>query len=88
MATPKTIVTSTAFKNRVGEFQDKALAGPVLITKNGREHTVLLSAAEYQRLRRRDRQVPLAEELETLEAISKDGAAARCRTPGVKTSTG
>jgi prevent-host-death family protein len=52
-----TTTTSTEFKNRVGEFQDKALAGPVMITKNGREHTVLLSAAEYQRLKRRDREV-------------------------------
>jgi prevent-host-death family protein len=52
-----TTTTATEFKNRVGEFQDKALAGPVMITKNGREHTVLLSAAEYQRLKRRDREV-------------------------------
>ena len=66
-------VTSTDFKNRVGEFQDKALVAPVMITKNGRAHTVLLSAAEYQRLKRRDRQVFLVEELddETIDAISK-----------------
>jgi len=48
-----TTITATDFKNRVGEFQDKALTGPVLITKNGREHTVLISAAEYRSLQER-----------------------------------
>jgi prevent-host-death family protein len=55
-------VTSTEFKNRVGEFQDKALVAPVMITKNGREHTVLVSATEYRRLKRRDDQAPGIEE--------------------------
>lgn len=66
-------VTSSEFKNRVGEYQDKALTGPVVITKNGREHTVLISAEEYKRLKRRDRQALLVEELDdaTIEAISK-----------------
>jgi prevent-host-death family protein len=69
---PTVTVTSTEFKNRVGEFQDKALAAPVHITKNGREHTILISAEEYHRLKLRDRQVFLVEELddETLEAIA------------------
>jgi prevent-host-death family protein len=40
-----------------GLFADKALAEPVTITKYGREHLVLLSADEYARLKRRDRQV-------------------------------
>jgi hypothetical protein len=31
--------------------------GPALIMKHNREHTVLLSAEEYLRLKRRDRQV-------------------------------
>ena len=40
-----------------GQFADRALVEPVLITKYGREHLVLLSAGEYERLKRRDRQV-------------------------------
>ena len=40
-----------------GQFADRALVEPVLITKYGREHLVLLSAGEYERLKRRDRHV-------------------------------
>ncbi|MER8449594.1 type II toxin-antitoxin system prevent-host-death family antitoxin [Mesorhizobium sp. M1428] len=38
-------VTSTEFQQNVGRFQDAAQRTPVAITKNGRTHTVLLSAA-------------------------------------------
>jgi PHD/YefM family antitoxin component YafN of YafNO toxin-antitoxin module len=38
-------------------YQDIALTKPVMITKNGRERTVLLSVQEYARLKRRDRRV-------------------------------
>jgi PHD/YefM family antitoxin component YafN of YafNO toxin-antitoxin module len=34
-----------------------ALTQPIAVTRNGRERTVLISADEYQRLKRRDRQV-------------------------------
>ena len=36
---------------------DKALTEPVTITKNGRDRLVMLSADEYERLKRRDRRV-------------------------------
>ena len=55
-----------------GEFADKALVEPIFITKYGREHLVLLSANEYARPKRRDRQVYLAGELpdDLVEAIA------------------
>jgi prevent-host-death family protein len=50
-------VTSTQFIKTPGVYQDEAQREPVVITKHNREHTVLLSAQEYHRLKRRDRQV-------------------------------
>lgn len=51
------MVTSAEFQRNLGLYQDRALAQPVTITKNGRERLVLLSVEEYQRLKRRDRRV-------------------------------
>lgn len=52
-----TNVTSTQFMKTPGVYQDQAQREPVMIMKHNREHTVLLSAQEYHRLKRRDRQV-------------------------------
>jgi prevent-host-death family protein len=41
-------VTSTEFQQNVGRYQDAALQRPVAITKNGRPHTVLMSAAVFE----------------------------------------
>jgi prevent-host-death family protein len=49
--------TAAEVGKNFGQFADKALVEPVTITKYGREHLVLLSAEEYARLKRRDRQV-------------------------------
>ena len=64
-------VTATEFQNAVGLFSDKALREPVTITKQGRDHLVLLSAEEFVRMKRRDRTVGLAEDIseEMLEAV-------------------
>jgi PHD/YefM family antitoxin component YafN of YafNO toxin-antitoxin module len=40
-----------------GHFSDLALQAPVIVTRYGRPRTVLISAGEYERLKRRDRQV-------------------------------
>jgi PHD/YefM family antitoxin component YafN of YafNO toxin-antitoxin module len=40
-----------------GRVQDLAIAEPVTITCNGRDHMVLMSTEEYSRLKRRDREV-------------------------------
>lgn len=43
-------VSSTEFQQNVGLYQDAAQRSPVYITKNGRDHTVLLSADFYASL--------------------------------------
>jgi prevent-host-death family protein len=50
-------VTTADFIKNSGTLADKALAEPVTITKNGRDRLVVLSADEYERLKRRDRRV-------------------------------
>jgi len=40
-----------------GKIQDLAIAEPVTITSNGQDRMVLMSAEEYNRLKRRDRRV-------------------------------
>lgn len=65
-------VTTAEFIKDCGTLADLALTEPVTITRNGRDRLVLLSAEEYERLRRRDRRALRAEELtETeIEAIA------------------
>ena len=41
-------VSSTEFQQNVGRYQDAALHSPVAITKNGRPHTVLMSAGLFE----------------------------------------
>jgi PHD/YefM family antitoxin component YafN of YafNO toxin-antitoxin module len=50
-------ISSTEFIKTPGAYQDQAQREPVVIMKHNREHTVLLSAHEYHRLKRRDRLV-------------------------------
>lgn len=56
-------VTISELQRNIGEIQDVALKEPVSVTRNGREKYVFLSAEEYHRLKRRDRQVLGIEEL-------------------------
>lgn len=56
-------VTSAEFQRNFGLYQDKALAEPVAITRNGRERVVMVSADEYRRLKRRAREVLAVGEL-------------------------
>ena len=50
-------VSAAEFQRHIGRYQDMALVQPVAVTRNGRERTVMISAEEYQRLKRRDRRV-------------------------------
>jgi PHD/YefM family antitoxin component YafN of YafNO toxin-antitoxin module len=59
-----------------GVYQDQAQREPVVILKHDREHTVLLSAEEYRRLKRGDRQV-----FRTGELSDEDIAAIAAATP-------
>jgi prevent-host-death family protein len=64
MRTDKTVtVTAAEFQRNIGTYPDIALTKAVTITKNGRERTVLISAEEYERLKRRDRRAVSAGEL-------------------------
>ena len=65
-------VTATDFQKKIGLYQDMALTEPLAITRNGHEKIVVLSAEEYHRLKRRDREVLRVEDLtaEDLEAIA------------------
>jgi hypothetical protein len=66
-------VSSTEFGKGVGRYQELALSQPVVVTRNGRDRTVVISADEYHRLKRRDRQVFAAGELpdDMVEAVSQ-----------------
>ena len=50
-------VSAAEFQRNIGRYQDVALTQAVAVTRNGRERTVLISVEEYERLKRRDRQV-------------------------------
>jgi prevent-host-death family protein len=43
-------ISSTEFQQNVGRYQDVAMREPVTITKNGRDHTVLMSADFFEAL--------------------------------------
>jgi prevent-host-death family protein len=51
------MVSAGDFQRKIGHYQDRALVEPVMVTRNGRERLVLMSAEEYRRLKRRDRRV-------------------------------
>ena len=55
-------ISTADFIKNYGTLADKALTEPVIITKNGRDRLVILSADEYARLKRRDRRVVRLEE--------------------------
>jgi prevent-host-death family protein len=64
-------ISSTEFGKEVGRYQDVALSQPVVVTRNGRDRTVMISADEYHRLKKRSRQVLKIEEFSEsdIEAI-------------------
>ena len=66
-------VSTADFIKNFGAISDQALAEPVRITKHGRDRLVVVSAAEYDRLKRADRRVVLAQDLtdEELDLIGK-----------------
>ncbi len=63
-------VSSAEFIKQYGQLTDQALAEPVTITRNGRDRLVVLSVAEYERLKRRDQRV-MALEAFTEEEIAE-----------------
>ncbi len=49
-------ISSTELGKELGRYQDAALTQPVVVTRNGRDRIVMISADEYSRLKRRDRE--------------------------------
>jgi prevent-host-death family protein len=66
-----TKVSASEFQQAFGALSDKARHEPVVITKHGRDSLVVMSAEEWQRLKRRDRHVGLTSQLpeEWVEAV-------------------
>lgn len=71
MPEPMLKVGAAEAQRNFGLYQDKALIQPVAITRNGRTRTVMISIEEYERLKRRDRQVFRTEDMpqEWVDAI-------------------
>jgi hypothetical protein len=53
-------VTTADFIKHYGRLADQALSEPLTITKKGHDRLVVMSAQEYDRLKRRDRRVVTA----------------------------
>lgn len=67
---PKVSVTSAEFQKNFGRYREAAIREAVTITNHGRDSLVLLSAEEYQRLKRRDREVLYVSELSDAELLA------------------
>ncbi len=50
-------ITNADFLKNYEAVADKAQSEPIVITEDGRDRLVVMSADEYERLRRRDRRV-------------------------------
>lgn len=48
-------VTSANLQRHLGAYTERALVEPVMITRNGRERIVMISAEEFRRLQSLDR---------------------------------
>lgn len=60
-------ISSAEFQKNFGRYKEAAIREPVTITNHGRDSLVLLSADEYRRLKRRDREVLHVSELSQQE---------------------
>lgn len=71
-----TRVSFTHFCKEVGRYQDLALTRAVIVTRNGRDRTVMISANEYSRLQRKSGRT-LAPRFDTdIEPIARNPVAA------------
>ncbi len=75
-------VAAADFQRNIGRYQDLALRQPVAVTRNGRESCVLISTEEYQRLKRRDREVLAIEDF-----TDADAEAVRQARPSTESAT-
>ena len=61
------MVNRHGFIKHYGRLADRALSEPLTITKNGHDRLVVLSADEYERLKRREQRIVSAGELTDAE---------------------
>ena len=71
MTQPLLEVSAKEVASKFGFYTDEAMLHPVGVQRHGTTRIVMLSLHEYERLKRRDRQVIRTEDLddETLDAI-------------------
>ena len=65
------VVTSTDAKQRFGSIAESALREPVLVRKQNRDVAVIMSAEEYQRIRK----INVDELLQTMDRMGEQAAA-------------
>lgn len=77
-------VPAREIANKFGFYTDEAMQRPVGITRHGTTRVVMISLKEYERLKRRDREVVRTEDLddETLDAILSAEPGERSRDAG------
>jgi prevent-host-death family protein len=61
------VVTSAEAQKNFGRYREQALAEPVIVTQYGKPSVVIISAAEYQRLKELDRRVMRLDEMSDAE---------------------
>ena len=66
--------TSEKVAKNFGAYQDMALGAPVTVTKFGRDSVVILSVAEYRRLKTRDREALRLEQLSDADIAAIEAA--------------
>ena len=74
-----TKVSAAEFQNNFGRYADMARDAPVVVTRYGRDELVVLSVAEYERLRASYRRVLVLNETTPSEAAELFEALARAR---------
>jgi prevent-host-death family protein len=62
-----TIVTSAEAQKNFGRYRERALAEPVVVTQYGKPSVVIISAAEYERLKELDRRVMRLDDMSDVE---------------------
>ena len=60
-------VSSANFLKQYGALSDRALSEPVIITRNGRDRLVLMSAQAFERMARHEPRARVIEELDDAE---------------------
>lgn len=67
-------VSAAEIQRQFGRIRSLALREPVAVTNHGREDLVVLSAHEYERLKRRDRQALRASDMTDADLALLDAA--------------